>query len=122
MNPETQLSRSIASVLRAMGHTVIRVQSGVVKVRGGWMRLADPGTPDLCLPFLPGWLEVKLPARTVGVTSKRKRAATKPNEAQREWHTKAAKAGVKVAVVRSASEAVDVIRRWQMEARGEEKP
>lgn len=43
----------------------IRVNSGKVKVRGGWMTLAPPGTPDMLFLLLDGrclWLECKTPA------------------------------------------------------------
>jgi hypothetical protein len=68
---------------------------------GRYMHCAEPGTPDLCLPALGAWLEVKTPR---GRLSKE----------QRDWHAKAAKHGVPVATVRSVSEAVKVVRMWMM--------
>ncbi len=33
------------------------MQTGQVKVKGGWMHLAGEGTPDIVTPY--GWIEVK---------------------------------------------------------------
>ena len=106
---ETALSRSIRLALSALGVWVIRVQSGVLAVAYTPTRIhrvhcAEPGTPDLCLPAL-GWLEVKT-------------ARGEPSRVQLAWHNRAAREGVRVAVVRSVSEAVAVARKWQAEARG----
>jgi hypothetical protein len=99
---ETQLSRDIQTSLAKLGIWCIRVQSGIVKVRGGWMHLAEEGTPDLYCPALNLWLEVK--------TQEGEREAS-----QVKWHARAAREGVKVAVVRSVSEAIRAVASCRCE-------
>lgn len=97
---ETHLSKSIRDALACAGFWCMRVQSGMARVRGGMMRLAEPGTPDiLVLAPVYGWLEVK-----------REGAKFKPT--QKPWHDKARKHGVRVAVVRSVAEALEAVRGW----------
>lgn len=101
---ETELQASIVSALERLGHIVIRVQSGKVKVRGGWMQLAPEGTPDLCVlgPPYPTllttttWLETKV-------------QGGKLRPAQVAWHERAKKGGHRVAVVRSVAEALAAV-------------
>jgi len=100
---ETQLSRSIQVALRQLGIWCIRVQAGIHRVRGGTLHCAERGTPDLCLPGL-GWLEVKT-------------EEGEPSPDQLAWHSRAAREGVRVAVVRSVEQAVRIVREWQAEAR-----
>lgn len=104
---ETGLSRMIRAGLAAIGVWAIRVQSGMLRVAAGprtyIVKLAEAGTPDLCLPAL-GWLEVKT-----------QDGALSPSQVA--WHARAAREGVRVAVVRSVGEAVAVARSWQAEAR-----
>lgn len=127
MNPETKLSKAIADALRIRGHEVIRVQTGRVLVSRGkfkhWMHLAPEGTPDLCLPFVPGWLEVKLPERIGPAKGRkggvRKRAPSELNADQDRWHARARDAGVRVAVVRSVGEALSVVNAWREEVQHE---
>ncbi len=104
MKPETAISRDIQAALTAVGIPCIRVQSGKVKVRGGWMQLADEGTPDLWTPW--GWLEVK----TAG-------GLLRP--AQESWRERMARWGVRVATVTSARAAVDVALEWRANAEHE---
>ena len=59
---ENQLQNQIASYLAACGYIVHRMQSGKVKVKGGWMQLCPEGTPDLMAVGKKGriiWIEVK---------------------------------------------------------------
>lgn len=109
MNPETRLLSAIVKALRLHGHTVMRIQTGKVLAKRGkhehWMQLAEPGTPDLHLPFVPCWLEVKLPSAIA--------PQSKLSDAQRRWHARALEAGVRVAVVRSAGEAIQQVEAWQ---------
>ena len=100
---ETKLSRAIQDALAKLGVWCIRIQTGKVQLlHGGWMQLAEEGTPDLCLPALGSWLEVK----TGGGKLKKTQVA---------WHSKAAKYGVRVAVVRSVGEALAIVGVWQRE-------
>ena len=97
---ETDLYDPIKKTLEHLGHIVTRIHSGKVKVRGGWMQLADPGTPDHHVMSPNGvstWLETKTP---IG----------KLNEAQVAWHERAKKLGHRVMVVRSPEEALAAVR------------
>lgn len=67
------------------------------------MQLAEPGTPDLCLPALGAWLEIKTA-----------RGSLLPSQVM--WHRRAEREGVRVAVVRSVEQAVRVVREWQADA------
>jgi hypothetical protein len=97
---ETQLSKGIQLALKQLDVWVIRVQAGTHRVRGGMLHCAEPGTPDLCLPGLGAWLEVKTDAGEL-------------SPFQVAWHARASRMGVNVAVVRSVSDAVRVVREWQ---------
>lgn len=44
---ESDIQREIVRMLRASGWLVYRMNSGKVKVRGGWIELAPIDTPDL---------------------------------------------------------------------------
>ena len=60
---EADVQRQIVAALKQMGYWVARIQSGKVKVRGGWMQLAPEGTADILA--IRGektlWCEVKRP-------------------------------------------------------------
>jgi hypothetical protein len=105
MSTETDLSRAIQDALGKLGAMVERIQSGKVRVRGGYMHLASEGTPDLFVAFrgATGFLEVK--------TREGERRT-----AQAEWHERAHKHGVRVAVVRSVEEALRTVMSWRKEA------
>lgn len=96
---ETDLYDPIKKTLERFGHIVTRVHSGKVKVRGGWMQLADPGTPDhhvMSPGGLSTWLETKTPTGSL-------------SHAQKAWHERAKKEGHRVAVVRSPREALEAV-------------
>lgn len=102
---ETQISRGIQDAIEAMGLIVERLQSGTATgLRGGRMRLASPGTPDLFVAVGGGlFLECKTPTG-------------KLSENQLRWHRIARAHGVRVEVVRSVEDAVRVVlemRRMQ---------
>jgi hypothetical protein len=97
---ETDLSRSIRLALAVLGVWVIRVQAGIHRVRGGTLHCAESGTPDLMLPALGAWLEVKTQGGALEAS-------------QVAWHQRATREGVRVAVVRSVAEAVSAVREWQ---------
>jgi hypothetical protein len=60
---ENAIQRQILDALACVGAHATRVQSGKVKVRGGWMQLAQEGTADIHVTVPPRgltlWLEVK---------------------------------------------------------------
>ena len=99
---ETAISKSIRDALKKAGWRCERVNAGMVKVAGGFMHLASKGTPDTLVmksKSLWGWLESKTP---IG----------KLNEHQIAWHAWAKDAGINVAVVRSAEEALEAVGKW----------
>lgn len=104
---ETALSRTIRKGLTQLGYWVIRVQSGIIeakpyKGKKRFIHCAEPGTPDLYLPGINIWLEVKTPKGRLSPEQKR-------------WHARAQAEGARVAVVRSLDESLDVVRMWATE-------
>jgi hypothetical protein len=98
---ETDLSRSIRAALTVAGYWVERTNSGIAKVRGGFVHMCSAGTPDtLVVAPVYGWLETKT---QVG----------KLSEEQLSWHERARAAGVRVATVRSVSQAIDAVKGWR---------
>lgn len=93
--PETTLQASIVEALQRAGRIVIRVQSGQVKVRGGWMHLAPKGTPDLYVIGW-GWLETKT-------------EDGKLSPEQERMHALIGGAGELITVVRSVAEALHAV-------------
>jgi hypothetical protein len=96
---ETDLSAAIRGALEANNFWIIRMQ---VSGRRGRRSIAsgERGMPDLHLPALNGWLEVKT-----------KDGKVSPD--QKAWHFRAQRSGVKVAVVRSVQEALRVAIVWR---------
>lgn len=90
--PETTLQAAIVEALQRAGRIVIRVQSGQVRVRGGWMHLAPKGTPDLYVVGW-GWLETKT-------------EDGKLSPEQERMHALIGGAGELITVVRSVAEAL----------------
>jgi hypothetical protein len=86
---------AIVAALSAAGRIPVRVHSGKVKVRGGWMQLAPNGTPDLYVVGW-GWLECKTDTG-------------KLNADQMRMHRLLRAEGERVAVVRSAAEALRAV-------------
>jgi hypothetical protein len=109
MPSETVLQASIIRALSRLGWWVWRVNAGA---RGG-VRMAPSGTPDICVVApVEGWLEVKLPGGNL-------------RPAQELWHARAHRMGVRVAVVTSVAQAVNVVTAWRDEkekARGRQTP
>jgi len=62
LSETSDLTGPIRQALEKAGYFVLRLNSGKVRVRGGFMQLCPPGTADLllCLPNrLPIWMETK---------------------------------------------------------------
>jgi hypothetical protein len=73
MSEQSEITSPIKTALEKAGYFVLRIQSGVVRVKGGFMHLAPTGTADL-LVFdgrKPLWVEAKLK----GNKTNKKRAA-----------------------------------------------
>lgn len=97
---ETDLSRSIRNALTTAGFHVERVNSGKVPTRNGYFTGASAGTPDTVVVSPYGWLETKTPEG-------------KLRPKQREWHEKARRDGVRVAVVLTVRDALAVVMGWK---------
>jgi hypothetical protein len=93
--PETKAQAAIVAALASVGRVAIRIQSGKVKVGGGWMQLAPEGTPDLYVLGW-GWLEVK-------------HGQGKPSAAQRKMHALLDLNGELVAVVKTPADALRAV-------------
>lgn len=92
---ETAESAKIRGALEANGFGVERIQSGLLRVRGGWMHLASKGTPDLLIKWpVYGWIETKTEEGAL-------------NDAQKKWHEDARRCGVPVAVARTRLDALN---------------
>lgn len=103
---ETDISREIRATLTRAGYHVERVNSGKVPTRNGYFVGASAGTPDTVIvsPLAAaGWLETKTEIGSL-------------NPRQRAWHAKARRRGVRVGVVRSPREAVELVKSWELEA------
>lgn len=61
---ESQIQKEIITYLKEQKYKVHRVNSGKVKVNGGWMQLFEEGTPDILVFGYNSyilWIEVKKP-------------------------------------------------------------
>jgi hypothetical protein len=94
--PETSLQARIVEALEDIGFLVIRVHSGTVKVKRGWMHLGPEGFPDL-LVVGQRFLEVKTDDGELTL-------------AQRTMHARIRRAGELVSVVRTPAEAIRAVR------------
>jgi hypothetical protein len=93
--PETDRQALIVKELAKVGRVAIRIQCGVVKVRGGWMHLAPAGTPDLYVLGW-GWIETKMEDGEL-------------SPAQVETHARMRAAGELVKVARTPAEAIRAV-------------
>lgn len=97
---ETSVSASIKQYLDARHIWNIRINSGKVKVNGGWMQLAAEGTPDRLALFKGKsiWIEVK----TIG---------GKLSAAQIEMHRRIISAGGFVIVAETLDEFITEFKK-----------
>lgn len=94
MTPEGKISKQIQDHLRAMGWKVMRLNSGVVRVRGGMLHGCPKGTPDILAFDRSGrllWLEIKA-------------AMGKPSPEQHEFAVWAKESQHRYLLVRSVEE------------------
>jgi hypothetical protein len=106
---ESQIQKAILETLTAKRIWCWRCNSGGMVAGGGadrrYIRLAPAGTPDIMGAILGGKMfgfEVKAPRG-------------KQSESQVLWQLRAHKEGVFYAVVRSVSEALEWIDKWEIE-------
>lgn len=107
MGSETKLSKSIRDSLTALGIWNIRIQSGMIKIGNRFIHLAPKGTSDILLPSYDNigssaFLEVKTEDGKV-------------SEDQVKFQEKCRQHGVKSAIVRSVSEAIETVKMWVKE-------
>jgi hypothetical protein len=102
MTPENAVKGEILVLLRGVRMFFMRLQSGVVRVRGGMMHLCPIGTADFVVypekGFQVGWIEVK---QLKGIQRK----------SQIEFQAKAEAAGHPYLIARSA----DDVENWLKE-------
>ena len=99
MSETSDVVKPILDALEAAGIWATRMQSGKVKVRGGWMRLAPAGTPDI-IGYLPD-------GRLFGIECKT--LSGKEREAQIAWGTRARANNVVHFVARGVTEAMELL-------------
>ena len=102
MSTESAIQRAILDALLVAGAFAFRVQAGKVKVRGGWMQLAPPGTPDICVLVPPTGLSLWLEVKTL---------TGELRESQLAWAAKARARGAVVETVRTVAEALAAYER-----------
>lgn len=100
---ESQVQKDILAAIRAARPRVepMRLNSGTAK--GGKIRLAPDGTPDILCVLPPrgrsGWLEVKT-------------SSGKLRPSQQKWRDRFLRTGTGYAVVRSVREALEAVDSW----------
>lgn len=99
---ESTIQRAILDALLAAGAFAFRAQAGKVKVRGGYMNLCPPGTPDILVVVPPAGLLLGLECKAL---------TGELRESQIAWRSKAQALGAKVETVRSVEEALDAYKR-----------
>jgi hypothetical protein len=97
---EIPRTRKIREMLTLLG--IWWIATGVsVKRKARGVRSGEPGQPDTLLPAL-GWLETKT-------------EEGKLLPSQIAWHARAAREGVRVAIVHSPEEAARIALEWRRE-------
>jgi hypothetical protein len=103
MSETTELTGPLVKMIRETGTFVLRLNSGKVKVRGGWMQLCPEGTADIvCFPKgAPVWLETKAVKRD-GHKAQR--------EAQDAFRERVEQLGHKYVLVRTIEEGINALQ------------
>ncbi len=103
MSESSELTGPLVKMIRQMGILCERMNSGKVKVRGGWMQLHSAGTADvLCFPRgRVVWIEIK-DAR--GHTNKEQ------VEAQAAFRDKVLELGHEYARITSIDQGLEAVR------------
>lgn len=101
---ETAIQKEIMQTARAMGHKCYRINSGRAKTKGGYVHLAEMGTPDLFVIMSGGrslWVEVKKPGE-------------EPTVVQRLRHRELRNMGHAVTVARSVEDFIEAVREMEV--------
>ena len=104
MSETSDLTGPLVKMIRQMGHFPLRMNSGKVKVRGGWVQLHDKGTADILVFFRSGrvlWLETKDPD---GTTQKQRVAD------QAAFRDKVLDLGHEYRIIKSIDEGLEAVR------------
>lgn len=105
MSETSSIVRPSIDAIRALGIPCERVHSGRVRVKRGYMQLADAGCPDIWTAL--GWLEAKLP----GDKNTRKRTGIP----QQQWRDRARAWGVRVEQTEGLEQTIAIVKRWLAE-------
>ena len=100
MKQETILAAKIIGAFRTLGAKCLRLHSGKVRVRGGWMHQNEEGTADWMILFPGGisrFVEIKVPGET-------------PKPKQLEWRSDVERLGFVCDTVTTLEEALAVAR------------
>jgi len=106
MSEHSEITSPLIKMLRQAGVLALRMNSGKVRVRGGFMQLHDKGTADiLCFPEIEGpavWLETKAVKRDYH---------KEQYEAQAAFRARVEALGHKYAVVRTIDDGLLAVLR-----------
>jgi hypothetical protein len=103
--PERDVVAVIIEALETAKVWAWRTNSGKVQVGKRWIQLAPPGAPDILGALSSG--------RMFGLECKDIKKEHHLRVTQRAWHRRAHDSNVRVAVVSSAKDALDIIRSWE---------
>jgi hypothetical protein len=101
MSESKLLRATMQAIERIPDAEVIRMQSGTVRKGSRFIRMCEPGTPDLLVMRPNGrcvWLEIK-----------RADGKGRVSAVQSDWHRKAEKLGHAVYVIESVQNAIQVV-------------
>ena len=108
MNETRDITNPTRDRIRTLGIPCERVNSGSVRVRGGYLHGWGKGSADLV-----GWL----PPRGRMFAIETKTQVGKLNEHQEKWRDMVRKQGVLYHTARSVGEAIKVVLKWAAEER-----
>lgn len=100
---EGEIQSEILQALKRVGIQAMRINSGMAKVRGGWLQLAPEGTADLIVfprGKCPVWLEIKS-------------EKGKQGEAQREFETNVRNLGHGYFVLRGLDDLMPLLKEMR---------
>lgn len=98
MTPETKVKAEIQQYLQGAGHKWLRLHSGIVRVKGGWMHTNEEGTSDLVV-FLKD-----RPAAFIEVKAEGQSTSKGREEKQADFAAEVRELGCCYAIVKSVSD------------------